>query len=295
MKPGPRSPETSERELFDGFDHFLERHVRLLADAGIPRSGNGPLADLLVDGLVVKLLRLADALGALARGGQGRESGPTARTLLTIYVNLKFLATYEPRDEAAAAYVVHAEQTLADLKTRVVREDKAGEAFPIMTEEGWDSDRRALDAQRERIEREKIPIMKKFRPPDARGKPQEPLLRSWTGMSDKELFDHVAETDGYRFYGFHSNELHGNVSGVGDVFTEITRRQPEIRNFDDSQVGGSLTLGAKYVILAMETIDGYHKLGKADLIEAISQEFLETVVRHRSEWTKLHPPEPRTT
>lgn len=293
MKPGPASSEPYERELFDAFDQFLARYVRLLEDAGIPRSGNGPLSDLLVDGLLVKLLRLADALGALARGGQGRESGATVRTLLTIYVNLKFLATYEPRDEASAAYVVHSEQTHADLKRRVVREDREGEAFPTMTAEAWESAREALDEQRDRIEREQIPIMKKFRPPDAKGKPQEPLLRSWTGMNDRELFDYVGEADAYRFYGFHSDELHGNVGGVGDVFTEITRQEPELKTFDDSQVGGSLTLGAKYVVLAMDTIDGFYKLGKADLIEAISQGFLEALVRHRSEWTKRHPSEPR--
>ncbi|MDQ2913628.1 MAG: DUF5677 domain-containing protein [Chloroflexota bacterium] len=285
--PDSRVPERYEREFFDAFDHLLERYVGHLNSARLPHPADS-LADLLVNGLLAKLLRLADALLALVRGGQGRESGPTVRTLLTIYVNFRFLATHPRRNEAAAAYVMHAERTLADLKLRVVREDKPGEAFPTMSEEAWERSRKPLDEQHERIRAEGIPVMKKFRPPDAKGRPQDPLEWSWTGMTDKELFDHVGESDGYRFYAFHSNEVHGNVSGVGDIFTELSQGRLDFSNFDDTLVGGSLILAAKYLLLAMTAFDEYHELGQGAALNAISDQFLEVVRRHRTEWRKRH-------
>lgn len=280
--------DPSEKKLFHAFDHFLERCVRLLNAGQLPHPANS-LSDLLVGGLLAKLLRLADAMLALARGGQGRESGPTLRTLLTVYVNLRFLATCEPRDEAAAAYVVHSERTLRDLKRQVVREDQPGEAFPTMSEEDWAASRAALDAQMDRIRRDGIAIMKKFRPLDAKGRPQEPLDWTWTGMTDKELFEHVGQADGYRFYGFHSNEIHGNVSGIGDVLTELSEGAVDFTNFDDPIIGGSLTLAAKYVVLGMEAFDAYHGLHQGAAIAAICDEHSEAVVRHRTEWQKRHP------
>jgi hypothetical protein len=129
-------PPPAARALFDAFDRFLQANIALLNDAKLPHPADS-LADLLVGGLLAKLLRLADALLALGRGGQARESGPTLRTLLTTYVNLRFLATYERPDEAAAAYVVHSKRTLSELKKHVVREDKPDEGFPTMTEEAW--------------------------------------------------------------------------------------------------------------------------------------------------------------
>lgn len=282
------TPPASERALFDAFDHFLQQHVALLNAAKLPHPASS-LADLLVGGLLAKFLRLADALLALARGGQGRESGPTIRTLLTTYVNLRFLATYPRPDEAAAAYVMHSQRTLAELKRHVVRDDKPGEAFPTMSEESWAASSASFDEQRDRIKREQIAVMARFRPLDRRGRPQEPLEWSWTGMTDKELFDHVGEADGYRFYAFHSNEVHANVSGVGDVFTELSAGGVDFIDFDDTLVGGSLTLGAKYVVLAMKVFDDYHHLGQSKAIDSIADEFLAAVVQHREEWHMRHP------
>jgi hypothetical protein len=223
--------------------------------------------------MVVKVLRLAGAALALARAGHARDGAPIVRTLLLVVVNMRFLATFEPREEAAAAYVLHSERTLGQLKTLVVRDDESG-GFPSRTADEWTAAAAGLDAQMQRIRDEGIPVMQKFRPPGPDGRARPILDQSWTGMSEKDLFEYVGDKDGYRFYALHSNELHANVTGLDDVFAELAAGSASFRTFDEQDTSRLIVLAAKYALLAMQTFDAYHKVGLEKAIDEISDSFV---------------------
>jgi hypothetical protein len=273
-------PPPEEAKVFDAFDRFLERYVDELNAAAIPHPSS-TLSALLIGGLLAKELRLADAILALARAGRGRESGSLVRTMLTVFVNLRFLATYEDREAAAAAYVLHLDVTQKRLKRHVVRQDRPEDAFPVLSARDWAKLEQQVNEQRARIRRERIRVMKRFRPRDRAGKPQKLVPDSWTGMTDRELFDHVGQEDGYRFYSFYSNELHANVSGLGNIFSELSAGGIDFVRFDDALAIGPLIIAAKYSVLAMETFDAFHQLDRAKAIETISDDFTVALRAYR--------------
>jgi hypothetical protein len=258
-------------DLLEAFGRAVNEYERLTEATDLPRRTE-KLSDLLVTGMLVKLLRLAGAALALARAGYARDGAPIVRTLLLVYVNMRFLATFQPRDEAAAAYVMHSERTLGQLKTLVLRDDESG-GFPTRTAEEWSAAASEVDGQMQRIKREGIRVMRKFRPPGPDGRARPILDQSWTGMSERDLFEYVGDQDGYRFYALHSNDLHANVTGLDDVFAELAAGQVSFESFDVQDASRLIVLAAKYVLLAMQTFNMYHEIGIDSEIDSISAQF----------------------
>jgi hypothetical protein len=274
-----RRRRVRRRVVLDALDKALRKYEGMVPNELAHYTTS--LAGLLVTGMLVKTLRLAGAVVALGRGGYGREGAAIVRTLLTVVVNMRFLATFAHPDEAAAAYVFHTQRTNAQLKSHVVRDESEGGGFPTMSEGEWAAASSDIDAQMERIKGEKIPVMQKFRPPGRDGRPRAPRDDTWTGMSDKELFDYIGERDGYRFYALHSNELHANVTGLGDVFTEVASGRVSFSTRDDADAARLVVLSAKYVQSAMRTFDRYQQLDRSTEIESISDGFLAAIARNR--------------
>lgn len=74
-----------------------------------------------------------------------------------------------------------------------------------------------------------------------------------SALPDPGLVTTSSKTAAYRFYSFFSNEIHGNIAGIGDVVTALNAGRIEIA--DRGPIAAPLTLASKYVILSV----GYYR------------------------------------
>src|SRR5712691_6709009 len=104
----PGTTPRSDEELVEHFEWFLTSLLATLNGVKRYRSWrredgsltHGPMSEMAAKALTAKVLRIADAIGALCRGRHGEETGPLLRTMLLAYVNLKFISTHENREGA---------------------------------------------------------------------------------------------------------------------------------------------------------------------------------------------------
>jgi hypothetical protein len=247
-----------DEQLVAAFNEFIDGVLTLLENAKIPSPPSTP-AQIATGALLGKILRLADATMALAGGHHPNDTGPTLRAILNLYVNLKFICTYESPDAASIRFMRRLFDARAQLRRSVLRPDIPTEGFPVMTRRQWEKDEADLRDQWKQVEKwardndvTEMKSLAKTQPWWKFWKKKRPS-NSWSGLSDAALFTRVGEKDAYRFYSFFSNEIHGNIAGIGDVVTALNAGRIEIA--DAGPIAGPLALASKYVILSV----GYYR------------------------------------
>ncbi len=108
----------SDAQLVAAFDRFTDKILGLLENAGVPFPPSTP-GQIAAGALLGKILRLADASLALARSHHPNDTGPTLRAILNLYVNLKFISTYESPDAAGMRFMRHLFDSRAQLRKHV--------------------------------------------------------------------------------------------------------------------------------------------------------------------------------
>jgi hypothetical protein len=171
------------------------------------------------------------------------------------------------------------------LRKNVLRPDIPSEGFPVMTRKQWDQDEAALRTQWKQVDQwakdNKVTEMKSLAKPRTWWKLWKKTkgAATWSGLSDAALFSKVGEKDAYRFYSFFSNELHGNIFGLGDVVTALNAGRIEIA--DTGPIVAPLTLASKYVILAVGHYRDYLRLSLDDVaLQRVADKFAAAIQRY---------------
>lgn len=261
------------------YQAFLDELVAALASAETPHPQAAPSHTVLY-AITLKVLRLADSLRGLLLARHGRETGSNVRSLLQAYVNLKFITTNANAEGAAIRFQMHLDRVRANLKPHLIREDKPSDGFPVMTETQWEEDERVNATRRaelvEWMDEHAVTEMAPFRPgTDTRGEPLKPRDDTWTGMSDRELFELCGEADAWRYYVLFSDESHTNVGGIGSLMNEVNQG---VANLNDEDGEQSLWLAAKYAYLSVLMLDGHFRLGIRDEVQAAFDRFARVLV-----------------
>jgi Family of unknown function (DUF5677) len=279
--------QPDELEVARAFERFLGQIVDTLNGANVPAQPER-IGEIVVGVLYSKLLRLADTVLALCHGQHGDDVDPTLRTLLLAYANLKFVCVHDA-DAAGILFMRHLRFVRDQLRPQLLRPDVEGEAFPVVDPDVWAEGDADLVDQWSRIDawaqREGVVAMEKHRPPGKDGKPRNPLAWSWTGMTDAELFRELGDQDALRYYQWFSNEVHGNVAGVGELFAQVNQGRIPLAT-PGAPATGPLVLAAKYVVLGTELYDRQLALGLAVAIERASDEFAAMLQRRRLTMTR---------
>lgn len=271
--------EKSDEEIIRAYEAFLAEMLTILRSARV-RTPPQRLQEIVAGALIAKILRLSDGVLALCLGRHGTETGLLLRTLVLAYANLKFLTKHPNPEGTALRFMSHIRHVRGQLEPHLVRPDVPGEGFPVQSPEAWADDEKDLDDRWERIAKyvqdEAVIELVPERPVDKSGKRPKPLEWSWTGMSERELFEAINDLDAYRWYVWFSNEVHSNVVGVGDLITQINAGRIDLNDERDF-TRGPLVLAAKYTVLSLEAYDELLHLGIADAIERASDAFSEAI------------------
>jgi hypothetical protein len=254
-------PEAAaDAELVAAFERFINEILDLLGGGGAPYPPSTP-GQIVTGALMGKILRLADATLALARTHHPNDTGPTLRTMLNLYVNLKFICKHASPDAAAMRFMSHIEHLRKRMEKDVVRPDRANEGFPVMSTEAWEEDEAVVRRHLELIEEwgrdngvKAMPLLGQPKKPKKKNRNTPPT--SWSGLSDAALFGKVGEKDAYRLYAFFSNEIHGNIAGIGEVVTSLNAGSVAIADVGEPIVA-PLALASKYVILSVDLYKDY--------------------------------------
>lgn len=271
-------PVVSHKTL-SAYEAFLDELVGALEGAEKPHPQAAPSHTVLF-AITLKVLRLADSLRGLLLTRHGRETGPNLRSVLQAYVNLKFITTDANAEGAAIRFQMHLDRVRQNLKFHLVREDKSSDGFPVITETQWEEDE-LVNAQRrsellEWMGDHNVTELAPFRPgTDKKGAPLNPREDTWTGMSDRELFEFCGETDAWRYYVLFSDESHTNVGGIGNLMNEVNQG---VANLGDEEGEQSLWLGAKYAYLSVLMLDRHFGLGIGDAVEAAFDRFGDVLI-----------------
>lgn len=271
-------PVVSHKTL-SAYEALLDELVAALEGAEQPHPQAAPSHTVLF-AITLKVLRLADSLRGLLLTRHGRETGPNLRSLLQAYVNLKFITTNANAEGAAIRFQMHLDYVRQNLKLHLVREDRPSDGFPVITAAQWEEDERE-NAQRRAdlmawMDEHQVSEMAPFRPgADKKGAPRKPRDDTWTGMSDRELFELCGEADAWRYYVLFSDESHTNVGGIGSLMNEVNHG---VANLGDDEGEQALWLAAKYAYLSVLMLDGHFNLGVTDAVEGAFEGFEKILV-----------------